>query len=95
MSLQSISDPVKLSERICEGCGHPIIRNLASCDLKLYHYGCLKKTKAKPTHQCTNCFAYWTHGKLTTIIYDDGATREKICPACGYASLRPLRTAAW
>ena len=81
---------VKLSERICEGCGQAIIRNLAEYDGILYHYGCLNRTRAKPDYQCENCFGYWSRGRLGTVLLDNGASKSLVCPSCGALGLRKL-----
>lgn len=82
-----------MTERICEGCGFPIIRNLAMYDQGLYHYGCLKRTHGKPDYQCLDCLAYWSRGRLARIEYADDEP-DFCCPECGCGDLRHLRSDA-
>lgn len=89
MSLNQLYKKIPVEQRICEGCGESILRNIAVFDGELYHYGCLKRTKAKPTHQCIECFAYLS-GKGISNVTVDGYTM-KHCKQCGSPNLKPLR----
>ena len=92
MNLQIQSwQPVKLSERICEGCGKPVLRNLAIYDLSFYHVYCLKRTRARPDYYCLECWAYWSRGRLSTVFLDEGASKELVCPSCGAIGLVKLK----
>jgi len=84
-------EPVAIGERICEGCGKPVLRNLAIYDRIFYHVYCLKRTKGRPDYYCLECSAYWSRGRLTKILLDEGASTEWFCPACGSGDLRSLR----
>ena len=66
---------------ICEGCGEPIHRNIAVFDGQLYHYGCLKRSKAKPTHLCLDCFAYLSGKGISKVTV--GSVTMKHCKLCG------------
>ena len=80
---------VSMEDRTCEGCGKPIIRNLAIIDGRLYHYGCMKQTKAKPTHFCLECFSYLTAKGIVKTDFDGETQRS--CGNCGNPNLRRLR----
>ncbi len=95
MSLIIVGVPTRLAERTCHGCMRPVIRNLAIFDSLPYHFGCLKRSRGRPDYQCLNCFAYWTRGRLTTILFDEGASRELFCPECGSGDLRRLERGGW
>ena len=75
----------------CEGCGKDIIRNLARLDGKPYHFGCLKRTKAKPTHYCLDCFSYLTGSNIVRTQWDPGTKPVLICGYCGSTNLRPVK----
>jgi len=87
--IRKVYKSVPVDKRICEGCGEPIIRNLAVFDGELYHYGCLKRTKAKPTHLCLNCFAYLSGKGISSVTV--GGVTMKCCKMCEGSHLKPLR----
>lgn len=90
MSLDRVYREIPLEERVCEGCGEPIQRNVAMLDGKLYHWGCLKRSKAKPTHLCLDCWSYLTGKGLTKVDWGDGSS-TKACGNCGSTNLKRLR----
>jgi hypothetical protein len=91
MTSVQIQKPVDLSERICEGCGKPVQRNLAIYDRAFFHVYCLKRTRARPDYFCMECFAYWSRGRLGTVLLDEGASKELVCPSCGAIGLVHLK----
>jgi len=88
MSLNQLYDQIPIEDRICEGCGEPIHRNIAMLNGKLYHWGCLKQTKAKPTHLCLECFSYLTGKGIVKATVGDFT--HKACGNCGSFNLKPL-----
>lgn len=82
-----------LTREVCTGCGRPIYRNLAFFDDQPWHFGCLKKSHGRPTHQCLNCGTYLSGGDLTKAYFDDKI--ERSCPNCGSTDLRRLRREPW
>lgn len=89
MSINRLYRQIPVEDRLCEGCGEPIQRNIATLDGKIYHYGCLKQTKAKPTHQCLNCFSYLTGKGINKVEINN--IEQKACGNCGSFNLRFLR----
>jgi predicted RNA-binding Zn-ribbon protein involved in translation (DUF1610 family) len=77
-----------IQHETCEGCGKPIIRNLARLNEKTYHYGCLKRTKAKPTHYCLDCNSYLTGSKITKVLFVQGEKPWLACGNCGSTNLK-------
>ena len=75
----------------CEGCGKDIIRNLCSLDGKPYHFGCLKKTKAGPTHYCLDCYTYLTGANVVRAYYPGRSRPVLTCGFCGSPNLRSSR----
>jgi hypothetical protein len=75
---------------LCAYCGEPILRNLARLNgATAWHYGCLKRSHAKPTHLCLNCFSYLTKAQLVRTYFEDG-TSEASCGNCGSPEIKPL-----
>jgi hypothetical protein len=73
----------------CEGCGKPIIRNLARLNGKPFHYGCLKRTKAKPALYCLDCNSYLTGSKIGRAAFAEGERPWLVCGNCGSTNLKP------
>lgn len=87
-SLDKVYENIPLSDRICEGCGSEIQRNVAMLNGKLYHWGCLKKTKACPTHRCLDCWSFLTNSGMTKVGFGDETLRG--CGNCGSTHLRKV-----
>jgi hypothetical protein len=90
MNINILYRKIPVEERICEGCGDPIERNLAVLDGKLYHYGCLKRTRAKPVAVCLDCWSYLSGKNITKASFDGRAVRG--CGECGSSNLRFLNS---
>jgi hypothetical protein len=86
--------PRPVRERICEGCGREVQRNLALFDGKPYHFGCLKKTRGRPTHQCLDCGSFLTRRGIVTT-YIGGGVKVRSCVHCGSPMLKPLHRRPW
>lgn len=89
MSINQIYKEVPTDQRLCEGCGNAIQRNFALLDKRLFHFRCLKRTRAKPTHQCLDCLSYLTPKGINKVTIN-GFTQQA-CGNCGSPNLRPLR----
>lgn len=88
--LQEIYKQIPKENRICEACGKEIQRNVFLLDGKLYHWGCLKTTKAKPTHRCMDCWSFLTPKGIVRTDFGDGYPTQT-CGNCGSENLRKLR----
>jgi len=86
--LDRIYEEVPLEERICEGCGQRIKRNVALIDGRLFHWGCFKKTKAEPTHRCLECHILLTRKGLSKVYL--GRKPMLACGSCGSTHLKTL-----
>jgi hypothetical protein len=78
--------------RICVGCEHPIIRNIAFLDGEAWHYGELraKERFGGIVAVCQTCLNHLTNSKVTHIKYgDDMVVRS--CGICGSQHLRFLK----
>ncbi|MFQ6076039.1 MAG: hypothetical protein ACE5Z5_07895 [Candidatus Bathyarchaeia archaeon] len=60
-------------------------------DGRLYHWGCLRKSKAKPTYLCLDCWSYLTGAGLAKVNWGDGSSHAKVCGNCGSSNLKRLR----
>lgn len=89
MSVNQLYKQIPLENRLCEGCGNPIQRNITIFNGKLFHYGCFKQSKAKPTHLCLDCFSYLTGKGISKVDFD--GIRQKACGNCGSTNLRFLK----
>lgn len=79
--LSQVYRKLPAQSRICEGCNNVIQRNAALLDGVLYHYGCMKKREAQPSHMCNNCGSFLTSGKIVTVFIDGEKVRS--CGLCG------------
>ena len=91
MSLEDVYKRIPLEERVCEGCGKTIQRNAFILDGKLYHGGCLKKTRANPTHRCLECFSLLTRKGMSRVDWGESGRYQLACGNCGSVNLRPVK----
>jgi len=90
MSLDQIYQRIPLAERICKGCGQPIQRNVIIFNGELYHWGCLKKTRALPTHRCQDCFGFMNAAGMVKVNFGNSPSYQRACGNCGSPHLRKI-----
>jgi len=75
---------------ICEGCGQPILKNLAFLDGEPWHFGELRDEEgfARATHVCRDCCSYLTPGKVGHMMIN--GERWRVCGVCGSTNLKWL-----